>query len=299
MAMSVTYVTVHGRLREETRGGVTTRYLGDTLGSVIKTTDTSGNVTSTTTYWPFGEVRSQTGTNPSPWGFCGVWGYLTDAASRMYVRARHYRADTSRWLSVDPLWPDESAYGYADNAPIDNFDPEGTWVIPVACASACLVTAGCAAGVWIACGSLWGTSDFDDCAKDYIESLPPISKIGCGVGLLGCLACIVYYLRGRVPPVRPTPTPAPPSGPVPVPRLPAPTPRPIPRGPCGPRVNPGFPKGRWYQNCMAAFMACWNLHNGHRRCWDCLQTCRRNGMRIWLTPKCAFWDPGWRGWGRQ
>jgi len=29
MAMSVTYVTVHGRLREETRGGVTTRYLGD------------------------------------------------------------------------------------------------------------------------------------------------------------------------------------------------------------------------------------------------------------------------------
>jgi RHS repeat-associated protein len=188
MAMSVTYVTVHGRLREETRGGVTTRYLGDTLGSVIKTTDTSGNVTSTTTYWPFGEVRSQTGTNPSPWGFCGVWGYLTDAASRMYVRARHYRADTSRWLSVDPLWPDESAYGYADNAPIDNFDPEGTWVIPVACASACLVTAGCAAGVWIACGSLWGTSDFDDCAKDYIESLPPISKIGCGVGLLGCLA---------------------------------------------------------------------------------------------------------------
>jgi len=101
MSMSVTYVTVHGRLREETRGGVTTRYLGDTLGSVIKTTDTSGNVTSTTTYWPFGEVRTQTGTNPSPWGFCGVWGYLTDAVSRMYVRARHYRADTSRWLTVD------------------------------------------------------------------------------------------------------------------------------------------------------------------------------------------------------
>ena len=89
MAMSVTYVTVHGRLREETRGGVTTRYLGDTLGSVIKTTDTSGNVTSTTTYWPFGEVRMQTGTNPSPWGFCGVWGYFTDAVSRMYVRTRH------------------------------------------------------------------------------------------------------------------------------------------------------------------------------------------------------------------
>ena len=127
MAMSVTYVTVHGRLREETRGGVTTRYLGDTLGSVIKTTDTSGNVTSTTTYWPFGEVRSQTGTNPSPWGFCGVWGYLTDAVSRMYVRARHYRADTSRWLTVDPWWPLQSGYCYASNQPSTFSDPSGLY----------------------------------------------------------------------------------------------------------------------------------------------------------------------------
>jgi RHS repeat-associated protein len=125
MAMSVTYVTVHGRLREETRGGVTTRYLGDTLGSVIKTTDTSGNVTSTTTYWPFGEVRTQTGTNPSPWGFCGVWGYLTDAVSRMYVRARHYRADTSRWLTVDPIWPTEPAYVYCRTSPATYIDPSG------------------------------------------------------------------------------------------------------------------------------------------------------------------------------
>ena len=125
MAMSVTYVTVHGRLREETRGGVTTRYLGDTLGSVIKTTDTSGNVTSTTTYWPCGEVRTQTGTNPSPWGFCGVWGYLTDAVSRMYVRARHYRADVSRWLTVDPLWPKEEAYIYKESLPLNFADPTG------------------------------------------------------------------------------------------------------------------------------------------------------------------------------
>lgn len=125
MPMSVTYVTVHGRLREETRGGVTTRYLGDTLGNVIKTTDESGNVTSETTYWPFGEVRTQTGTNPSPWGFCGVWGYLTDAVSRMYVRARHYRADTSRWLTVDRFWPHLPSYAYCISDPISMFDPSG------------------------------------------------------------------------------------------------------------------------------------------------------------------------------
>ncbi|ARU44306.1 hypothetical protein CCB81_09170 [Armatimonadetes bacterium Uphvl-Ar2] len=122
MPMSVTYVTVHGKLREETRGGVTTRYLGDTLGNVIKTTDDSGNVTSETTYWPFGEVRTQTGTNPSPWGFCGVWGYLTDAVSRMYVRARHYRADTSRWLTVDHYWPFEQPFQYCSNRPVQYVD---------------------------------------------------------------------------------------------------------------------------------------------------------------------------------
>ena len=125
MPMSVTYATVHGRLVEENRGGVVTEYVPDTLGNVIMTTNESGTVTSTTTYWPFGEVRTQTGTNPSPWGFCGVWGYLTDAVSRMYVRARHYRADTSRWLAVDPLWPVESAYGYVGGRPTLYADPFG------------------------------------------------------------------------------------------------------------------------------------------------------------------------------
>ncbi|MFN7577134.1 MAG: RHS repeat domain-containing protein [Armatimonadota bacterium] len=131
MAMSVTYATVHGRLVEENRGGVVTEYVPDTLGNVIMTTDESGTVTSTTTYWPFGEVRTQTGTNPSPWGFCGVWGYLTDAVSRMYVRARHYRADTSRWLTVDPLWPHQLPYAYAAGTPVTITDPSGLVVLVI------------------------------------------------------------------------------------------------------------------------------------------------------------------------
>ncbi len=63
----------------------------DTLGNVIKTTDANGNITSETTYWPFGEIRTQTGTNPSPFGFCGIWGYYTQANLPTYVRARYYR----------------------------------------------------------------------------------------------------------------------------------------------------------------------------------------------------------------
>ena len=125
MLMSVVYTTVNGRLVEENRNGVVTRYVPDTLGNVSKTADVNGNIASETTYWPFGEVRTQVGTNPSPWGFCGVWGYLQDAAARLYVRARYLRTDVGRWLTVDPFWPGEPAYGYARNAPTKKVDPSG------------------------------------------------------------------------------------------------------------------------------------------------------------------------------
>jgi len=123
--MSVVYATVNGRLVQENLGGVVTRFVADTLGSVIQTRDASGNQTSLMTYWPFGEVRSSSGTNPSPWWFCGVWGYLRDAATRLYVRARYYRPRESRWNTLDPLWPDESPYGYADADPVGRIDPSG------------------------------------------------------------------------------------------------------------------------------------------------------------------------------
>ena len=63
--------------------------------------------------WPYGEVVSRTGTNPTPLTFLGVIGYFQDVLSKMYyVRARHFRADLARWLTVDPLWPKEYAYAY-------------------------------------------------------------------------------------------------------------------------------------------------------------------------------------------
>ncbi|MBX3095995.1 MAG: hypothetical protein KF812_03960 [Fimbriimonadaceae bacterium] len=125
MPMSVTYATVNGRMVQENRGGTVTRYVADTLGSVIKTTDASGNVTSTTKCWPFGEVRTSTGTNPSPWGFVGTLGYFRDTLTMLFVQARTYRADLSRWMTVDPLWPEETAYGYCNESPVLIGDASG------------------------------------------------------------------------------------------------------------------------------------------------------------------------------
>ena len=122
----VNYTTVNGRILHEDRGGVKTLFMPDTLGTVIETRNMdAGAQTSSTTYWPYGEVRTQTGTNPSPFGFCGVWGYYTQSGQPTYVRARHYRPNLGRWQTVDPLWPLQSAYRYVGNNPSKFADPTG------------------------------------------------------------------------------------------------------------------------------------------------------------------------------
>ena len=100
MPMSVTYTNYNGRIVCENRGGVETFFMPDTLGNVIETRDMATGVrTSETTYWPYGEVRTQTGTNPSPWGFCGVWGYYSAPGEPMYVRRGYYKPNVGTFLT--------------------------------------------------------------------------------------------------------------------------------------------------------------------------------------------------------
>ncbi len=131
-SIGVVYATVNGQLVEENRGGTVTEYVPDTLGSVIQTTNASGTQTSSATYWPYGEINTSSGSNPSPWKFVGTYGYYMDyprlasgPPQRYYVRARDYRPDLSRWLTVDPLWPDEASYMYVNDGPNLTFDRNG------------------------------------------------------------------------------------------------------------------------------------------------------------------------------
>ncbi len=132
MPMAVRYTTVEGQVLCENRGGVKTLFMPDTLGNVIETRNMdTGAQTSSTTYWPYGEVRTQTGTNPSPFGFCGVCGYYTQAGQPTYVRARYYRPNLGRWQTVDPLWPQEDTYTYSHCLPVGLADPSGLQVGPL------------------------------------------------------------------------------------------------------------------------------------------------------------------------
>lgn len=247
------------------------------IDSLSQTTDAAGAVISESTYCPFGEVRTQTGTNPSPWGFVGSLGYYRDIAARLYVRARFYRTRDSRWNTVDPLWPEEPAFGYAAADPIKRVDPSG--LVPVACVAACAGAAVCIIDLIAACSDWTGFGSFEECAWETFKHLPPWLQALCGAGLGGCLLCVGRQLIKPGP--KPTPNPGPipplpvgrpvPGGPIPLP-APRPVPAPRPGGPgggrCGPR--PGtprpsdrrFPPGRRYRNCKSAYLGCNNLRGG-------------------------------------
>ncbi len=125
MAMSARVTnTVHGMIAEK-RGGSRRLHRHDPLGSTIGLVNDAGTTTDTYTYWPYGTLQASTGSTQQPWKFIGKYGYYTDSATHNYVRARKYRKDLGRWLTVDPLWPEESAYGYAGSSPITWTDPSG------------------------------------------------------------------------------------------------------------------------------------------------------------------------------
>ena len=123
--MTATYTTVNGMLMHEDRGGVETFYTPDPLGNLIETRNSSGTKTYSAQYWPYGELQTSTGTNPSPWGFVGLLGYLADSLTMMYVRARYLMSKFGRWLTVDRYYPFLKAYGYSVDSPAMMTDSSG------------------------------------------------------------------------------------------------------------------------------------------------------------------------------
>ncbi len=132
--MSVTtYTTVNGMILSQAKGGVVSHFVPDPLGSVVMVRDTSGNTVYEAEYDPYGNVQSETGTNPSSLGYVGTLGYIMDSATSMYVRARYLLSNLGRWLTKDPFWPSEPGFVYAGAAPNLIVDPSGAKPISSVC----------------------------------------------------------------------------------------------------------------------------------------------------------------------
>jgi len=126
MAMSVVYSNAFGGIIAENRGGAVSTYLRDTLGSTIGLMNSAGSLTDRWEYWLYGEIIKHSGSSATPFTFLGVVGYFVDLAVGLYyVRMRHLSASLGRWLTVDPQWPSQQAYGYCASQPCTCIDPSG------------------------------------------------------------------------------------------------------------------------------------------------------------------------------
>ena len=179
-AIQASYLLVRAELLSQTRGGDTSSYLADGLGSTRALADETGAVTDTYTYNAFGELAASSGTTENTYLFAGQ--QFDALTGQYYLRARYYQPALGRFLSRDPLEvqpfnPVEiNRYVYARNQPINNVDPGGKLAI--------------------------------DYALQGLSALEQASAIGIGLGILAT-AYVVRLIREPVaaptihPPIRP------------------------------------------------------------------------------------------------
>jgi RHS repeat-associated protein len=152
---SALYSVFNGRVVSEARSGTNLDYVRDTLGSTAALANASQALSDTWQYWPYGEIFSHVGSSNTPLTWVGTLGYYQDLLNLMYyIRARIERPDLARWLTVDPLWPDEPSYAYAFQAPTYLTDPSGKL-----------------AAVGTPCTDLLKPGDLDENARDLVNCL--------------------------------------------------------------------------------------------------------------------------------
>jgi RHS repeat-associated protein len=115
-----------GEAFEQIQGTTRTYLLTDQLGSVRAETNTSGAVTATYQYTPYGELSGQSGAGTAAIGWAGE--YADPTSRHVYLRARWYDPATAQFTSRDPITAiTHEPYQYAGSSPVMASDPTGLW----------------------------------------------------------------------------------------------------------------------------------------------------------------------------
>ncbi|GLQ98159.1 RHS repeat domain-containing protein [Dyella mobilis] len=127
------FLITSSALHAQQQGTVTYVYT-DPQGTPLAEADANGNITQTYDYTPYGTTAL--GTSPSGPGYTG---HVNDPETNLvYMQARYYDPVIAHFLSVDPVGiaPGNAykfnRYGYANNNPILNIDPNGRQSLPLA-----------------------------------------------------------------------------------------------------------------------------------------------------------------------
>lgn len=124
---------VNGQVLCQPKDGMVSHFVSDPLGSIVLSlVDGAGSTVYEAQYDSYGSTQSETGTNPSEFDFVGTLGYVRDSAYSVYVRARYLLTNLGRWLTKDMIWPNESAYTYAESAPSSYVDLTGLFCRTIA-----------------------------------------------------------------------------------------------------------------------------------------------------------------------
>jgi RHS repeat-associated protein len=165
-------------LISQSRGGVTSYYEVDGLGSTRELTNTTGAVTDSYVYDAFGRILGQTGTTVNPYLFTGQ---RQDAVTGLdYLRARFLDPTTGRFVSADsfpgflrsPL--SLNHYVYTDQDPVNFTDPTGHFSL------AELGIADVIQGILDAVDSVGSSKAFYDTVKGLADALF-IGAVGLGI----------------------------------------------------------------------------------------------------------------------
>jgi len=128
--ISTYYIYGEGLVSQITAGGVSHYYHYDPTGNTLALTDAAGNVSDTFAYAPYGFTTS-TGLTHNPFKFVGKYGVMDDGNSLHYMRARYYKEDIKRFVSLDALHGDMmtpqklNRYAYALGNPVNFIDSNG------------------------------------------------------------------------------------------------------------------------------------------------------------------------------
>jgi len=120
------------------RGGATSYYHADGLGSVSSLSNTSGALAQTYTYDSFGKLTSSSGSLTNPFQYTAR--ESESETGLYYYRARYYAPELGRFLTEDSArWAENgNFYAYAKNRPSYFRDPSGRLTIQPSFSPQCL-----------------------------------------------------------------------------------------------------------------------------------------------------------------
>lgn len=109
----------------------------DRIGNALALTNDSGTVIKRYAYQPYGASTEDGPEMANPFTFVGAHGVMDLGQEVFLMKNRLYDAGTGKFLQTDPIGIDGgiNLYTYAGNNPINNIDPEGTFIFTLSAAT--------------------------------------------------------------------------------------------------------------------------------------------------------------------